>query len=277
MPSSRSISTSSSAASRSRRRGSASTGSTTARRPFSRGTERHARVQTQGPRELARKIDHDTLSRDGKIDYEIFRHHLARDVWLAETFRPFEDDPRIYGDYSDRERLPAADAVEPAARDQPAATPWPGWPRSPGWSRPPGKTIGRPPRVKVETAIRQTKGAIDFYKGDLFTLAGATRGQGSWAAPARRSWRHCEDYLGFLEAEVLPRSTESWRIGPEQFARKLDLELDAGLSADEVLREAEAEASRVEREMAVIARQLWGTTLPRRADPPRRRRGPRDA
>ena len=27
------------------------------------------------------------------------------------------------------------------------------------------RTIGRPPRVKVETAIRQTKGAIDFYRG----------------------------------------------------------------------------------------------------------------
>ena len=66
----------------------------------------------------------------------------------------------------------------------------------------------------------------------------------------------------------MPRSTESWRIGPEKFARKLDLELDAGLTADEVLREAEAEASRVEREMAVIARQMWGTTFPGEPIPP---------
>src|SRR5204863_123438 len=46
------------------------------------------------------------------------------------------------------------------------------------------------------------------------------------------------------------------------------LELDAGLTADEVLREAEAEAGRVEREMAVIARQLWGTTFPSEPVPP---------
>jgi hypothetical protein len=35
-----------------------------------------------------------------------------------------------------------------------------------------------------------------------------------------------------------------------------------------VLREAEAEAGRVEREMAVIARQLWGTTVPGEPIPP---------
>ena len=35
------------------------------------------------------------------------------------------------------------------------------------------RTITNPPRVKVETAIRQTEGAIGFYTRELFTLAGA--------------------------------------------------------------------------------------------------------
>ena len=33
---------------------------------------------------------------------------------------------------------------------------------------------------------------------------------------------YLEEYLRFLETEVLPRSTESWRIGPEKFAKKLE-------------------------------------------------------
>ena len=41
----------------------------------------------------------------------------------------------------------------------------------------------------------------------------------------------------------------------------------AGLSAAEVLREAEAEADRVEGEMYVIARQLWGKLFPKEALP----------
>jgi uncharacterized protein DUF885 len=68
--------------------------------------------------------------------------------------------------------------------------------------------------------------------------------------------------LAFLKTEVLPRSTDAWRIGRELFVKKLDLELDADISADEVLAEARREADRVELEMRVIARQLWGITFP---------------
>src|SRR5205823_988126 len=75
-------------------------------------------------------------------------------------------------------------------------------------------------------------------------------------------------YQQFLEKELLPRARGEWRVGKERFARKLDLELDAGLSAEQVLAEAQSEFARVEREMYVIARQLWGTTFPGQALPP---------
>ena len=50
-------------------------------------------------------------------------------------------------------------------------------------------TIGHPPRVKVETAIRQTQGAIGFYTEDLFTLAGEPPGQGELGRRPGRSSR----------------------------------------------------------------------------------------
>ena len=76
-----------------------------------------------------------------------------------------------------------------------------------------------------------------------------------------------KEYKRFLEQEVLPRSKGSWRIGKEKFAKKLELELDAGLTADEVIAAANSEADRVEREMYYVAKQLWfsvfpGVTLP---------------
>jgi uncharacterized protein (DUF885 family) len=212
-------------------------------------------------------VRYDALSRSGQIDYEILRQHLTRAVWLAENFRPFEDDPRIYGDYLTegvyllltQSSLPRATNVRNATARMGAI------PRVVATAR---QTIGRPPRVKVETAIRQTKGAIDFYKEDLFTLADAPKGAGELGARAAKAVEALEGYLGFLEAEVLPRSGDDWRIGPEKFARKLELELDAAIPAEEVRREAEAEAARVEREMAVIARQLWGTRFPGVPVPP---------
>ena len=58
-----------------------------------------------------------------------------------------------------------------------------------------------------------------------------------------------KDYQTWLEKELLPKSNGDWRLGKEKFAKKLELELDAGLTADEVVKLAEAEADRVEREM----------------------------
>ena len=77
-----------------------------------------------------------------------------------------------------------------------------------------------------------------------------------------------EEYQKLLEDELLPKAQGDWRIGKEKFARKLEFELDAGLTAEQVLREAESEAERVERDMYVIARQLWGQKFPKIALPP---------
>ena len=210
---------------------------------------------------LPDRVDYRGLSRGGQIDYEIVRQHLTRAVWLAETFRPFEEDPRIYGDYLTESvyLLLTQSSLPREVNVRHAIARMAEIPRVVEVAR---KTIGRPPRVKVETAIGQTQGAIDFYKDGLFTLAQAPRGAGQFGTRAALAVKALEGHLRFLEDEVLPRSDESWRIGRDRFVKKLDLELDAGLTAEEVLREAESEAGRVEREMAVIARQLWGESFP---------------
>ncbi len=216
---------------------------------------------------LPRRVDHKALSRSAQIDYEILRHHLTRSIWLAENFQPFEDDPRVYGDYATesiyllltQSTLPKPTNIKNAlARME----------QVPAVLAIAKATIKNPARVKVETAIRQTQGAIHFYSEDLFTLTGEPKGAGELGAKAKVNIAALTDYERFLKEEVLPKSNENWRIGKEKFAKKLALELDAGLTADEVLDEALREADRVEREMAVIARQLWGTTFPGQPIPP---------
>jgi len=217
--------------------------------------------------ELPRRVDAGGLSPGGRIDYEIFRHHLTREVWLAENFKPFEDDPRVYGEYlTEGVYLLLTQSSLPKATNLGNALARMGQiPEVVAVAR---RTIANPPRVVTETAIRQTRGAIGFYGADLFAIAGRPAGEGELGAKAAAAVEALEAHLAFLEGEVLPRSRGAWRIGPEKFARKLELELDAGLSAEEVLREAHAEAERVEREMYVIARQLWGTTRPGDPLPP---------
>jgi uncharacterized protein (DUF885 family) len=217
--------------------------------------------------ELSTRFDPKTLSRDGRIDCEIFRHSLESSIWQAERFKPFEDDPRVYGDYlTEGVYLLFAQSTMPREVNlKNALARMDLVPRVVDVAR---ATIKNPPRVKTETAIRQTKGAIGFYTDDLFEFAGLPKGQGELGSKAREIVEGLGRHLKFLQDEVLPRSTEDWRVGRALFAEKLYRQLDSGISADEILKEAEGEADRVEREMAVIARQMWGTTFPGEVIPP---------
>lgn len=218
-------------------------------------------------KELPQKIDRDALSEDGRIDFDIFQHDLERSIWMDENFDPFEDDPRVYVEYLTesiyllltQSSLPPEKNLDNAlARME----------KIPQVVETAQKTVGRPPKVKVETAILQTKGAVNFYEDEIYRFAGVPKGTGELAERAKPVVKAAREYLDFLENEVLPRSTEDWRIGPEKFSKKLELVLDAGLSADEVLEEAEREAVRVETAMAVIARQLWAEFFPGVVVPP---------
>jgi len=57
-------------------------------------------------------------------------------------------------------------------------------------------------------------------------------------------------------------------LGKLKFARKLELVLDAGMTADQVFADAQTEYDRVSREMYVIARQLWSKYYPKDVLPP---------
>ena len=216
---------------------------------------------------LAGEIDPTKLSPGGRIDLDVFRRNLESTVWLRETFDPFRDDPRVYGDYVTgsvyllltQSTLPKEVNRRNALKRMQEA------PRILETAR---RTIGDPPRVKVETAIRQAEGAASFYKNDVFLLAGDQPGEGELAEAAAKLADAIASYTEFLRTVVLPRSGDGWRIGRERFVRKLDYELDAGLTADEVLAEAESEATRVEAEMAAFARHLWSSYFPGEPLPP---------
>ena len=217
--------------------------------------------------DLPRRVDYRKLSRSGQIDYEILAHSLTYSVWQAENTRPFEEDPRTYNDYLTdavyalltQSTLPRETNVRNAASRMAHI------PRAVEAAK---ASLKDPPRVFVETAVRQNRGAIAFYESGVFELAGETPQLGTLREPAAGAAAALKDYQQFLETKLLPRANGDWRLGKERFARKLELELDAGLSAAEVLAEAEREFARVEGELYVLARQLWSGCFPKAALPP---------
>jgi uncharacterized protein (DUF885 family) len=216
---------------------------------------------------LPRKVDFKKLSRPAQIDYEILQHHLTRELWLAENSRPFEEDPRIYNDYLTdsvyllltQSTLPKSDNIKNAVARMRQI------PRIIAAAK---ANLGKPPKIHAETAIRQNKGTISFYESGIYELAAENPALSDLKPTAARILPALRDYQTFLEKTILPRANGEWRIGKEKFARKLVLELNAGLTAPQVLEAAEKEFLRVERELYVIARQLWSRTHPGKPLPP---------
>ncbi len=217
--------------------------------------------------DLPKKVDYAKLTRSAQIDFEIFKHDLTRTLWLHENTKPFEDDPRVYNEYiSDSIYLLFVQSTLPKPTNVKNAVSRMAYiPRVVAAAK---ESLRNPPRVFVETAIRQNRGAIAFYESGIYQAAGETPQLSELKPAAAKVIPVLKEYQEFLEKELLSRADGEWRLGKERFYRKLELELDAGLSADEVLRDALAEFERVRRDMYVVARQLWGTTFLAEALPP---------
>lgn len=218
-------------------------------------------------RELETQIDKSQLSRNAQIDLEIWQHTLKYRIWQSANSDDFANDPRIYLTYASdsvftlltQSTLPKHRNVENSA--QRIA-------KIPQVVEAAKKSIGKPPKVLTEIAIKRTEGAIAFYESDIFTLADESPQLSILKQPALSAVASLKEFKRFLEQDVLPRSSGDWRIGKAKFYEKLQLELDAGLTAEEVITAARSEADRVEREMYYVAKQLWYSLFPGSTVPP---------
>jgi uncharacterized protein (DUF885 family) len=219
------------------------------------------------------KFDASKLSDSGKLDLRIWKHAVNSQLELWDLgLDPFEYDPRVFGTYlSDsvfglltQSTLPRERNVENAAKRieyipklVAAAT-----------DKNDKTLFSRAPKILTEVAVKRNLGAISFYEKEIFELAKENPATSPLKEPCQKAVAALKEYQTFLEKDVLPRSKGDWRIGKEAFAKKLTLDLDAGYTADEVIKLAESEAERVEREMYYVAKQLWSKQFPGVALPP---------
>jgi uncharacterized protein (DUF885 family) len=218
-------------------------------------------------KELPRQVAREQLSPQAQLDFEILERELQKTLWIAENTKPYEEDPRSYSDYiSDSVYLLLAQSTLPAETN--IANTISRMAKVPSVLQAARDNLRNPPRVHTETAIRQNQGAIEFYEAGILDLVGQSPQLPALRETAARLVASLRDYQQFLEKELLPQATGDWRLGKVRFSRKLALELDAGLTADQVLADAEAEFARVRRDMYVVARQLWGRCYPKEPLPP---------
>ena len=211
---------------------------------------------------LPQVVNYAQLSRDGQVDFEILRDRLKFDLWLDEHEKPYERDPRICSGLATdcvyvlltQSTLPLEENVTNSLARMKLI---------PALLTAGRKALQNPPRVLTETAIRQNQGAIAFYENELLALVGDTPQKEALKAARLPVIEALQQHQMFLETELLSRATGNWRLGKERFAEKLLLELDAGVTAEQVLQEAQANLVQTHRDMLLMARQLWGRYFPK--------------
>ena len=179
--------------------------------------------------DLPRQVDYARLTRAGQVDFEIFKQSLVRSLWLAENTQPFEQDPRSYTGYlSDSVYMLLSQSSLP--KETNIANALARMAQIPRVVAAAKENLRNPVRELLETAIRQNRGTIDFYERGIFDEAGTTPQTEALKVAAAHVAACLKDYQKFLETDLLPQAHGDWRLGPEKFSRKLELELDAGLN-----------------------------------------------
>ena len=126
------------------------------------------------------------------------------------------------------------------------------------------RQLGAMPRVHLETAIGQFDGTIALVGKEIDAALAAAPSCGPRLAEVRpAALEALAEHRAWLSARLAsagpgPDGDRNPRIGPELFARKLSLTLNAAADADAILARAHADLDRVSEQIAALATSIAG-------------------
>lgn len=210
---------------------------------------------------LRSQIKLESLSTNGKVDFKVLESNLERTLWLQEFNKTYETDPRAYNELiADSLYLPLSQSTIPEEKIVAALIARVAL--VPKVLQSAKESIKNPPKVILNTAIKQNLGSIRFYKKGIAEFVKNPDLKTKLLEATIKVVPSLESYQDFLQDLAKKGVDSDWRIGKEQFKLKLVHELQVGIDADELLRLAELEMVTVTHEMYVIARQLWSGLYP---------------
>lgn len=220
----------------------------------SAGIERRASLLHEATAALD-DIDDTVLEPADRVDLEILRTAVTRDVWLTEELAPHEHDPLLHLPGDGLYPLLSRTATDPVHRVTSLTARLQSVPHRLDVAR--GVLHDMPP-VHVETAIGQARGLARMLGPDIDALAAVDGGLAPALVSARDSAVEAlGGYAGWLEAQ-LPVSYGEPRLGPQRYAAKLWYTLDSEIGPDALLTRAESDLQAVEEEVAELASRLAG-------------------
>jgi uncharacterized protein (DUF885 family) len=209
-------------------------------------------------------IDDGALSAENRVDAAMMANGVARRIFEIDelhehTWNPLQVNPgkAIY-------QLLARDFAPLPERLGSVAGRLAAIPASLAEAR---RQLGAMPRVHLETAIGQFAGTIALVSDGIDTaIAAAPQGQTQLARVRPAALEALAGHRAWLSARLAeasgPDGFADPRIGPERFARKLSLTLNAAADADAILTRAQADLDRVSEEIAELAAGIAGSAKP---------------
>jgi uncharacterized protein (DUF885 family) len=200
-------------------------------------------------------VDDTALGADDRVDLEILRTHVTRELWTAEEWRPHERDPLRHLPGDAFYPLLARDVGDPADRLRAVAARAAAVPERLAAAR---ETLRDMPRVHVETAIAQAHGVVGMLGADVDALLERAPALAGVVDPARTAAADAvREHLAWLEGR-LPVSDGDPRLGEAVYAARLWYALDTETGPDALLDRAESDLLAVEEEIAEVASGIAG-------------------
>ena len=215
------------------------------------------KAAARGLKEL-RGFDFAALSPNNQTDYLLMVNQLRATRWQNDTLRGWEWNPAQYnlsesvaeilnGRYQPlNKRLRSISGkLNHAAEYYDAAK----------------ANLKNPTKEHLELAILQNQGGLDVLGPALLDSISradlSAREKDELRGRIDIARQSIEGYVRFLDKELRPQATRSFRIGPELFAQKFRYDIVANASADEVYQRALRHKRELLHDMALRATRLW--------------------
>ncbi len=199
-----------------------------------------------------------SLSDQNRIDAAILRNQLDYQEFKLQELRVVETQPLVWttllGDGFDP--LIVRDFAPGPERMKSVGSRLDGVPTVVANAK---KRLGRPAKIQTETAIKQTKGLIELCKKQLPAEFAKLPDKDHLDASAKKAAAALEDFLAFLQKDLLPRSDGTFRVGPERFTKVLRFELEDEVTPDALVKGARELIDKTRADMLDTSRELWPT------------------
>ncbi|MFI7588707.1 DUF885 domain-containing protein [Spongisporangium articulatum] len=192
-------------------------------------------------------VDDTALAPDDRVDLEILRTAVTREVWELAELRAHEWDPLLHLPGDALYPLIAKETGTPAERLRALGARLTAVPEVLEVAR---DTLRNMPRVHVETAISRTTGVLNLIDADLEPLLAADPAAARTVVAAREpAAAALLEHRAWLE-DRLPRSDRDPALGEQAYAARLWYTLDTETGPDALLTRAESDLQAIEERIA---------------------------